>query len=33
MCPPVNLTEVGAGTIKAECTANATGDKQRACPP
>ena len=28
--PPVNLTELVA-TIKAEGTANATGDKQRAC--
>jgi len=27
----VNLSEVVAGTIKAEGTANATGDKQRAC--
>ena len=31
--PPVNLSEVVSGTIKAEGTANATGDKQRACLP
>jgi len=31
--PPVNLSEVVTGTIKAEGTANATGDKQRACLP